>query len=70
MYPYDRPTYLTYPTLQRSQVMPEGYKKMRDKFISEGMSENAAKHKAARIWNDKHPSNPVGKGERRSKKKK
>jgi hypothetical protein len=39
--------------------MPAGYEKMRDKFISEGMSEEAAKRKAARIWNSKHPKNPV-----------
>ncbi len=39
--------------------MPKGYEKMRDKFISEGMSEKAAKGKAARIWNEAHPSDPV-----------
>lgn len=39
--------------------MPKGYEKMRDKFISEGLSEKAAKTKAARIWNADHPNNPV-----------
>ena len=39
--------------------MPAGYEKMRDKFISEGMSEEAAKRKAARIWNSTHKKNPV-----------
>ncbi|MFW9893902.1 MAG: hypothetical protein ACFFFO_16980 [Candidatus Thorarchaeota archaeon] len=39
--------------------MPRGYEHMRDKFIAEGMSEKAAKRKAARIWNDAHPDNPV-----------
>jgi len=40
--------------------MPRGYEKMRDKFIAQGMSPAAAKAKAARIWNEKHPDNPVG----------
>lgn len=39
--------------------MPKGYEKMRNAFIREGMSEKAAKGKAARIWNAKHPGNPV-----------
>ena len=39
--------------------MPKGYEKMRDAFIAEGMSEKGAKGKAARIWNSKHPNNPV-----------
>lgn len=39
--------------------MPRGYEKMRDKFIADGMSPAAAKAKAARIWNAKHPENPV-----------
>ena len=39
--------------------MPRGYEKMRDKFISQGMTVRAAKKKAARIWNAKHPDNPV-----------
>lgn len=39
--------------------MPKGYESMRDKFIRDGMSEKAAKAKAARTWNAKHPNNPV-----------
>jgi len=39
--------------------MPKGYEKMRDKFKSEGMSDKAAKGKAARIWNSTHKKNPV-----------
>ena len=33
--------------------MPKAYEKMRDKFISEGISEENAKKKAARIYNSK-----------------
>jgi hypothetical protein len=40
--------------------MPEGYLKMKRAFMKEGMSEKAAQAKAARIWNSKHPNNPVG----------
>lgn len=48
--------------------MPKQYEAMRDKFISEGMSERAAKAKAARIWNSMHPERPVtGKHKTRSK---
>jgi hypothetical protein len=39
--------------------MPAGYEKMRDAFKREGLSDKAAKEKAARIWNAKHPKNPV-----------
>jgi len=39
--------------------MPKGYEKMRDAFIRKGMSTKTAKAKAARIWNSKHPNNPV-----------
>ena len=44
--------------------MPKGYEKMRDSFKRgtkrrKGMSDKAAKRKAARIWNSKHPNNPV-----------
>lgn len=39
--------------------MPAGYERMRDKFKKEGMSDKAAKTKAAKIWNSKHPKNPV-----------
>jgi hypothetical protein len=42
--------------------MPEGYVKMRDAFKKKGMKSKAAKKKAARIWNSKHPNNPVGRG--------
>ena len=38
--------------------MPKGYEKMRDKF-AKTMSMSAAKKKAARIWNSKHPTRPV-----------
>ena len=39
--------------------MPKAYEKMRDKFKQEGMSDKAAKGKAARIYNAKHPKKPV-----------
>lgn len=39
--------------------MPAGYVKMRDALMRKGMSKNAAQAKAARIWNAKHPDNPV-----------
>lgn len=45
--------------------MPREYEKMRDKFKSEGLSDKAAKTKAAKIWNAKHKDKPVT----RSKKK-
>jgi hypothetical protein len=48
--------------------MPKGYEKMRDKFKREGMSDKAAKAKAARIWNAKHKDNPVT-GKHKGKKK-
>jgi hypothetical protein len=41
--------------------MPKQYKSMRDKFVSEGLSLNAAQSKAARIYNAKNPENPVTK---------
>jgi len=47
--------------------MPRGYERMRDAFVKEGMGEKAAKEKAARIWNAKHPKNPVG-GKHKGKK--
>jgi len=40
--------------------MPRGYEKIRDKLQKEGMSKKAAQTKAAKIWNAKHPNNPVG----------
>ncbi len=44
--------------------MPAGYEKMRNKFKKEGMSDKAAKTKAAKIWNAKHKGTgkTVGKG--------
>ena len=39
--------------------MPKMYEKMRDKFIKDGLSERAAKEKAAKIYNAKHPNRPV-----------
>jgi hypothetical protein len=43
--------------------MPKGYEKIRDKFKSEGMSDKAAKKKAAKIWNSSHKGkNTVGRG--------
>lgn len=43
--------------------MPEGYEKMRDMFVTQGMSTRAAKTKAAKIWNSKHSgSEAVGRG--------
>jgi hypothetical protein len=43
--------------------MPAGYVKIRDKFISGGLSVKAAKKKAARIWNSKHKGrSAVGRG--------
>ena len=38
--------------------MPKAYESMRDSFKREGMSDKAAKKKAARIYNSKH-KNPV-----------
>jgi hypothetical protein len=43
--------------------MPAGYEKIRDSFISKGMSTKAAKTKAAKIWNSKHKGkSAVGRG--------
>jgi hypothetical protein len=39
--------------------MPKAYEKMRDAFKREGLSDKAAKGKAARIYNAKHPKSPV-----------
>jgi len=39
--------------------MPRGYEKIRDAFKRKGMSDKAAKAKAARIWNAAHSGNPV-----------
>ena len=39
--------------------MPKGYEKMRDRFVSEGLTYDRAQAKAARIWNAGHPDEPV-----------
>jgi len=39
--------------------MPKPYERMRDKFKREGLSDKAAKKKAARVHNKRNPSNPV-----------
>ena len=39
--------------------MPKQYEAMRDKFKKEGMSDKAAKAKAAKIYNSKHHDKPV-----------
>lgn len=39
--------------------MPKQYTAMRDKFKKEGLSDQEAKAKAARIYNSKHKKNPV-----------
>jgi hypothetical protein len=39
--------------------VPKGYEKMRDAFKKKGLSDQAAKKKAARIWNSTHKKNPV-----------
>lgn len=44
--------------------MPKGYERMRDTFLRQGLSKKAAQAKAAKIWNAKHPKNPVGKGKK------
>ena len=50
--------------------MPKGYEEMRDKFFFEdNMSYDDAQEKAARIWNKKHPNNPVGRKHKKKKKK-
>ena len=43
--------------------MPKGYERIRDKYISQGMSEKEAKKHAAMIWNSTHKgSSAVGRG--------
>lgn len=42
--------------------MPEEYEKLRDRFIANGMPQQAAKQKAARIYNASHPPQPVSRG--------
>jgi len=48
---------------------PEGYEKMRDGFKRDGMSDKAAKKKAAKIWNSQHKSNPVTRKKHRKRSK-
>uniref|UniRef100_A0A6M3JXG3 Uncharacterized protein n=1 Tax=viral metagenome TaxID=1070528 RepID=A0A6M3JXG3_9ZZZZ len=40
-------------------MAPEGYEKIRDDLISKGVPSDEAKEQAAKIWNKKHPKNPV-----------
>lgn len=47
--------------------MPNGYEKMRDAFMKEGMSEKAAKTTAARIWNSIMKTKVTGAGAMRDK---
>jgi hypothetical protein len=43
--------------------VPAGYEKIRDSFVSKGMSLRSAKKHAAMIWNSKHSgSEAVGRG--------
>ncbi len=39
--------------------MPKAYEEMRDKFKRQGLSDKAAKTKAAKIYNSQHPKHPV-----------
>lgn len=39
--------------------MPKAYEAMRDKFKRGGMSDKAAKTKAAKIYNSRHKGRPV-----------
>lgn len=52
--------------------MPKQYLAMKRKFKSQGMDDDAAKTKAAKIYNSKHPGAPVTKGydAKRSRKRK
>ena len=45
--------------------MPAGYERMKIKFRGKGLSDSAAKRKAARIWNSRHPNDPVYPGRHR-----
>lgn len=42
--------------------MPKQYEAIRDKEISKGASRKEAQATAAKIYNSKHPKNPVGRG--------
>lgn len=50
--------------------MPAQYEAIRDKFVKEGMSLAEAKTRAAKIYNSKHPGNPVGPHSDKKKKRK
>lgn len=39
--------------------MPKQYEAMRDKFMKEGLSKDAAQSKAAAIYNSTHKAHPV-----------
>lgn len=39
--------------------MPAQYEAIRDRLISKGVPEKRAKQTAARIYNSRHPKNPV-----------
>lgn len=41
--------------------MPKGYEKMRDEFKKQGLSDEAAKTKAAKIWNSQHKTKVTNK---------
>lgn len=45
--------------------MPKAYEKMRDGFKKEGLSDSAAKTKAAKIYNSKHSEHPVTRHEKK-----
>lgn len=49
--------------------MPKMYEDMRDGFMMSGLSKKEAQKKAARIYNSKHPNNPVGRHSDKKKKK-
>lgn len=40
--------------------MPQQYEAIRDRLVKQGMSEKAAKRRAAKIHNAKNPEHPVG----------
>ena len=40
-------------------MAPQGYENLRDAFKRSGLGDKAAKTKAAKIWNSRHPKNPV-----------
>lgn len=42
--------------------MPEQYTAMKQKFMKQGLSEDRAQKKAAKIYNEQHPNDPVQPG--------